>query len=216
MIPANDNELPKTQQEAKLTGAPYYRPDKPCRCGKIITRYTSCGACVSCAVERATKRYQGDIAAKKAYDRRRYQDNPKTRLGANQWRVKNPEKARDYAKQWAEDNAEKVDESRKKWAANNPEAVRSNSRARRARRCGAEGFHKANEIAAILKRQKHKCAECGVSVRDKGSAEVDHIMPLALGGSNWPSNLQILCVKCNRKKGAKHPLQHARENGRLL
>jgi 5-methylcytosine-specific restriction endonuclease McrA len=33
--------------------------------------------------------------------------------------------------------------------------------------------------------------------------EVDHIVPLAKGGSDRPSNLQLLCAVCNRKKGSK-------------
>jgi 5-methylcytosine-specific restriction endonuclease McrA len=30
-------------------------------------------------------------------------------------------------------------------------------------------------------------------------------MPLKLGGSNWPENLQLLCRTCNLRKNAKHP-----------
>lgn len=30
--------------------------------------------------------------------------------------------------------------------------------------------------------------------------EVDHIVPLHLGGSNEPENLQLLCIKCHKEK----------------
>jgi 5-methylcytosine-specific restriction endonuclease McrA len=33
--------------------------------------------------------------------------------------------------------------------------------------------------------------------------EVDHIRPLAKGGSSNPANLQLLCPACNKKKGSK-------------
>ena len=33
--------------------------------------------------------------------------------------------------------------------------------------------------------------------------EVDHIKPRALGGSDRPSNLQLLCPPCNKKKGPR-------------
>ena len=41
---------------------------------------------------------------------------------------------------------------------------------------------------------------------DKGfvtpGAEMDHIQPLFMGGSNDDDNLQMLCVECHRKKSA--------------
>lgn len=34
---------------------------------------------------------------------------------------------------------------------------------------------------------------------------IDHVMPVALGGSNHPDNLAISCFQCNMKKGSLHP-----------
>jgi len=36
----------------------------------------------------------------------------------------------------------------------------------------------------------------------KEKLEYDHISPIAKGGSNTEPNIQLLCEKCNRKKGA--------------
>lgn len=36
---------------------------------------------------------------------------------------------------------------------------------------------------------------------DEVGIEVDHIIPIAKGGKTVPSNLQVLCSKCN---GSKH------------
>ena len=33
--------------------------------------------------------------------------------------------------------------------------------------------------------------------------EIDHIIPVALGGDNKPDNLWLLCRNCNRSKGIK-------------
>jgi hypothetical protein len=49
---------------------------------------------------------------------------------------------------------------------------------------------------AIWERDKGRCSECGA---DK-LLEFDHVIPLALGGSNSERNLQILCADCNRHK----------------
>lgn len=43
------------------------------------------------------------------------------------------------------------------------------------------------------------CALCGSSKHP----EIDHIIPIAKGGTNEISNLQVLCRKCNRSKGAR-------------
>jgi 5-methylcytosine-specific restriction endonuclease McrA len=87
-------------------------------------------------------------------------------------------------------------------------------RTRRARFRGSEGFHTATEITGLLQKQKCKCANCKVSL--KAGYHADHIMPLARGGSNWISNIQLLCPTCNMRKSAKDPMRWAQENGRLL
>lgn len=54
--------------------------------------------------------------------------------------------------------------------------------------------------ARILERDGYCCQFCG----SFGSLlEVDHIMPLAEGGTHQDYNLQILCQPCNRKKSYK-------------
>lgn len=52
--------------------------------------------------------------------------------------------------------------------------------------------------ATIYARDGGRCVSCG-SDRD---IEYDHIIPLAMGGSNTARNLQLLCATCNRRKGA--------------
>ena len=45
---------------------------------------------------------------------------------------------------------------------------------------------------------------------------LDHIMPLALGGSNTDDNIQLLRARCNLQKRAKHPVDFMRERGYLI
>lgn len=58
---------------------------------------------------------------------------------------------------------------------------------------------------SILKRDNYECRICGLSNRKEPNLllEVDHIIPLSKGGTTTESNLQTLCWKCNRRKGAK-------------
>ncbi len=51
---------------------------------------------------------------------------------------------------------------------------------------------------AVWKRDGGKCVNCGSGV----DIEYDHIIPVARGGSSTIQNIQILCMKCNRKKSA--------------
>ena len=55
----------------------------------------------------------------------------------------------------------------------------------------------------ILNRDKYKCVFCGRSSKQI-QLEVDHIIPFSKGGSTDLSNLQPLCLACNRGKGARN------------
>lgn len=44
------------------------------------------------------------------------------------------------------------------------------------------------------------CQMCG---RVTADGEVDHVVPLAIGGSNDSANLQYLCVPCHRLKSER-------------
>jgi len=56
----------------------------------------------------------------------------------------------------------------------------------------------------IKNRDRHTCQQCGISVRDEPNLliEVDHIIPISKGGTTTEDNLQALCWRCNRTKGA--------------
>jgi tetratricopeptide (TPR) repeat protein len=50
----------------------------------------------------------------------------------------------------------------------------------------------------VWRRDEGRCVSCGSSEL----LEFDHIIPLAMGGSNTERNLQLLCEPCNRDKAA--------------
>lgn len=105
---------------------------------------------------------------------------------------------------WYEKNREKAIQKASMYQKSNVERTRVRNRNRRARRASAEGTHTLDEVTNLLYIQDNKCACCKAELTDN-TRELDHIMPLALGGTNYISNLQWLCQFCNSTKNATHP-----------
>lgn len=80
----------------------------------------------------------------------------------------------------------------------------ASKRRERARQNG--GSWTRHDITLLFEEQGGKCAWCFSSFGIDGF-HVDHFMPLAKGGTNDPSNLQLLHPTCNLKKGARHPAE---------
>lgn len=114
-------------------------------------------------------------------------------------------KARDTAGDVAyrQNNRDKVLAAKRAWYQNNRDNYRAYVRNRSAMKRSAEGTHTKDDVLVLFKAQAGKCAGCACCIEN--GYHVDHVMPLALGGSNWPSNLQLLCQRCNMSKGAKRP-----------
>lgn len=55
----------------------------------------------------------------------------------------------------------------------------------------------------IAFRDHYTCQLCGKYMPDGVGLQIDHIIPIAKGGKSIPSNLQVLCSKCNGKKSNK-------------
>ena len=52
----------------------------------------------------------------------------------------------------------------------------------------------------VLLRDEYTCQVCGRVTRD---LEIDHIIPLHLGGKETDENRQSLCAECHKKKSEK-------------
>ncbi len=138
------------------------------------------------------------------------------RAESRAYTARNPEKSRERSRAWIERNPELRKKIAREYAAAHPEKCKEQWHNRRARIKGGGGKHTPKDIQELFAKQRGKCANrlCGV-VLGKWYA-IDHVMPLALGGTNDPANLQLLCRKCNSQKNAKHPDQWARETGVLF
>ena len=56
------------------------------------------------------------------------------------------------------------------------------------------------EVTTLLKRQRNKCASCGLTFRPIDLMEVDYITPKSKGGDNTYKNKQLLHRHCHETK----------------
>lgn len=126
------------------------------------------------------------------------------------YRALHADKIRAQDRAYREKNRDRINESLRRYFKENPEVNRIGARKRRAVVRGCEGTHTKAQISELLSEQQGKCVYCKVALT---KCHADHILPLALGGSNWISNIQLLCPTCNQRKHAKHPAVFAKEMG---
>ena len=75
-------------------------------------------------------------------------------------------------------------------------------------------FSTSFRLNLFLKR-KGTCARCSQKI-DAGKAwDIDHIIPLALGGTNETKNLQVLCRPCHRSKTSQSDIPRIAKTKRL-
>ncbi len=188
---------------AKKLGLKRYFTGKSCKMGHVAQRKVVNGACCECALL-GTKEWRTENADHIAEYNKDYK---------KVYRVESKDKLRELKSKYYHENRERLAPKYREYVQNNREKVYANSHNRRAKYRLIEGKFTAEDIKRLEKIQNNKCAECrNVLVK----RHIDHIMPLALGGTNWPNNLQLLCPSCNCRKSSKHPLDWAKQNGRLL
>ena len=160
----------------------------------------------------------------------RYASDPKKYAAIkNSWRESNPQankeiKARHYKKHackvkaksaaYRAENPVSTKEAIAAWNKANPDARRIYEQNRRSRKESSGGKLSSNISEKLFKLQKGKCACCKLPLGN--DYHLDHIMPLALGGSNTDDNMQLLRQRCNNQKCARHPIDFMQSRGFLL
>lgn len=137
----------------------------------------------------------------RTYDARRYAENRTERLAAAKaWYEQNRAVAVERARRWAMANPEKRREIRRRYKKTERGRLidLANVHVRLARKRGAPCRATPEQLIARWNYFGGRCWMCF-----KPARQWDHVIPLALGGSNWPSNLRPACAPCNQSKGAK-------------
>lgn len=199
---------------AKAAGERFYTDGKPCKNGHYVWMATEgaircgarrrtdtgrCTACLGAAVRRWKNRNPGEEA--RWARERRAKDPTGHRAEVKRWKEKNPEWVKAYMAGWSAANHELKRALHKKWRDENREHVRRYGRDDMRRRRGAKGINGGSytpaDIEAIRERQEGKCAACRC---EPEKLQIDHILAVTKGGTNDPSNIQLLCKSCNVSK----------------
>lgn len=203
---------------------------KPCiKCGAVDRKAS--GGCKPCARE-AVRKWREVNCMKELLQQRDYYEANKEKVAerhrkyrkANRervveqqrrWAEANPERFAERSRKYYKANKEKVAERSRKYYKANPEKAKVKNQNRRARKKANGGNLSIDIVQILLAKQNNKCVCCGADLTQTGY-HLDHIMPLALGGLNDDSNVQLLTPKCNLSKGAKHPDDWVGEKGITL
>ena len=147
---------------------------------------------------------------KGCYSRRYYQEShvpkPRTRMTEEERRAKRrtPEyraKANEYRRK------------KRKEEGREPDPTRAARKARRrARQYNTTVHAMPSNYADVIKGYYGgMCQACGATEQ----LEIDHVVPLAMGGEHTLHNMQVLCRSCNGKKSARNAADY-RGNRRLV
>ena len=126
----------------------------------------------------------------------------------------NPERYKAGSAAWQAKNPDRLKTNVSAWQKANPEARRIHRQNRRARERANGGILSKGLEQKLFKLQKGKCPCCKQPLGN--NFNLDHIVPLALGGSNTDDNIQLLRQRCNNQKNAKHPIDFMQQRGFLL
>lgn len=180
-------------------------------CGRPIAEYGGCGPRPKHCADDACRRERARLRAAEWYAARKDDPNWRPRIAANRsradrrWRAKNAEYVKARVADWRAGNREAIAEQYRRWRIANADTVRAKNGRRRARLLDA--FVADVDPQAIWNRDRGICQLCGERIDadliwpDPMSKTIDHVVPLAMGGTHEPANVQLAHALCNCIKG---------------
>lgn len=154
------------------------------------------GYCAACGSQKYHEWYEENKERKAAYGKSFYERNIDTirQYDASRWLNGKKERTREIV-------------------AANRDRYNSYGQVHRAKKLAVGGVYTDEDVGRIRKAQRGRCAVC----REKLTRyHVDHITPLAAGGTNEARNIQLLCPSCNVRKFKTDPIVFMQRRGFLL
>jgi len=172
--------------------------------GKYMVR---CKECVAIFRKDYYIKNKPEIAAKRAVYQAAHRKEQYAHLKA--WRKRNVEKVKESGRRQYAQNAEHGRKVKAAWAMSNVEKIKAfqekyrlnhlpkmaEKQHKRRTKMRLNGVYKVSE-KELIKLYSSPCIACGTTER----VTIDHIIPIARGGTHSVGNLQSLCLKCNSSK----------------
>lgn len=117
------------------------------------------------------------------------------------WLAANPGRKARLDSEWQRANRGRCNEASRRYAERHPARVKASKAAYRSRHRRAGGACTAEQLRARIDYFGGRCYVCGVLYE-----AVDHVKPIAAGGTHHPANLRPICNTCNSRKAAAWPL----------
>lgn len=123
---------------------------------------------------------------------------------SKEWAKANPTRRKTIANNHVRNNRKKYRERLQKWRTTNLEKSRitncRSSHNRRARIRNVKGSFSSSEWLELVNKYNGCCVACKQLPTENNPLTMDHVIPIALGGSNYIANIQPLCFTCNCRK----------------
>ena len=167
-----------------------------CKVEKPLSEFSTCKGkplwhCKECAKAKSKAYYQKNKADLRKVKQDKYAESQAYR-----------DASKVRAKKWRDEKSEAFHTSLKKYYKANLSVFKANQHLRRARLLSNGGSFTAEEWDALKESYGFKCLRCG-----KREPEIaltpDHVIPVSKQGSNDISNIQPLCLYCNKSKHDK-------------
>jgi len=219
-----------TRKDAISLGLKKYFTGKQCPHGHTSERWVSSYGCVDCQEEsKAAYRANPEFRERELSYKAEYRAKNRDKVNEYaKWYWRHHPNAKAVSRRTKNKNRSKTNE-RQRVENMTPQQVENQKNSRRrtylkyredrlhrakvggSKRRGASGNISKSYVEFCLAVQDHKCVCCGSDISD--DYEIDHIVPISKGGSNYDWNIQCLCKRCNIQKSNKCPVEWALSNG---
>lgn len=189
---------------------PKKKVGRPQKTAKINSKGMPVLYCNTCNTDKPLSEFNKDTRSAIGYQTRckvcekKYREDNSERI--EQYFKDNREQIAAGSAEYYRRNRDKIKSWRRNYYANEGHLkVRLASNERHAKKISSsDGTVTPEFIELLFYAQDGCCMSCGKAFENnKGSFHIDHIFPLSKGGEHISGNIQLLCPKCNLKKGSK-------------